>query len=188
MSRLLDELIQLTHNYGYLKIEFDPALSLSDAKKWVERFREHPRTSEGVNCPCCGQLAKVYPRTITSSMAYVLILLERHFRKFPKDWLHVPSYLTKTCKIGSAVRGGDWAKLVHWDLIVKKPELREDKSRRNGKYKLGPKAVSFVRGRLELPRYAYIYNGTLLRMSEEKITIHDALKRSNRFDYAALMR
>ena len=173
------------------QIEFDSTLSLSDAKKWVERFRENAPASaggSGVNCPCCGQLAKVYPRTITSSMAYVLILLERHFRKFPKDWLHVPSYLTKTCKIGSAVRGGDWAKLVHWDLIVKKPELREDKSRRNGKYKLGPKAVSFVRGRLELPRYAYIYNGALLRMSEEKITIHDALKRSNRFDYAALMR
>ena len=67
----------------------------------------------GVYCPCCTQLVKLYSREITSSMAYVAILLHRYFSSpSAEPWLHVPEYLSNMSVVGAAVRGGDWAKLA----------------------------------------------------------------------------
>ena len=46
--------------------------TLEQAKEWLR-----VRFNEGAECPCCLQHVKLYRRPITSSMAYVLILLHR---------------------------------------------------------------------------------------------------------------
>jgi len=159
----------------------DPAsTTLLDASTWVQE-----RVRRGAVCPCCDQLAKLYKRKLNSSMAYALILIRRAFLT-QTDWLHVPEYLTKVCKTGATVRGGDWGKLVHWKLIVAKDdEVRGDGSKRVGFYKITDLGISFVDKRVAVPKYAFLYAQKCVRMSEDTTTIDEAL--GDRFNYGDLM-
>lgn len=141
----------------------------------------------GVYCPCCSQLVKVYEREITGSMAYVAILIYRHFlHNEGEGWLHVPEYLSSMATIGSAVRGGDWAKLRYWRVIEEKPEeKRKDGSNRAGFYRMTSTGVSFVKGEIKVPRSILIYNDKFLEYGKGTVSIHDCL--GKKFDYAALM-
>jgi len=145
----------------------------------------------GVYCPCCSQLVKLYSREITSSMAYVAILLHRHFSDAHADaWLHVPEYLSNMSTVGAAVRGGDWAKLRYWGIIEEKPpekllSKRADGSTRVGRYRMTPRGHSFCKGEIELPKSILIYNDKPLEFSKDKASIQDCLGKS--FDYEALM-
>jgi len=139
----------------------------------------------GVICPCCLQLVKLYEREITVSMAYVAILLHRHFVE-SQAWLHVPEYLSNLSKIGSAVRGGDWAKLRYWGLIEEKPEdKRKDGSRRSGYYKMTERGHQFVKGEIKVPRSILLYNEHFLGYGKGEVGIRDCLGKE--FDYDDLM-
>jgi hypothetical protein len=141
----------------------------------------------GVYCPCCAQLVKIYEREITGSMAYVAILIHRHFlHNNGEGWLHVPEYLSNMSVIGAAVRGGDWAKLRYWKVIEEKPEeKRKDGSPRVGFYRITPTGISFVKGEIKVPRSILIYNDKFIRYGKGTVSIHDCL--GKKFDYAALM-
>jgi hypothetical protein len=163
--------------------DFDRKIvTLAGAKQWLR-----DRVADGATCPCCTQFAKVYKRPITRSMAYSLILIDRHFQKDPvKAWLHVPSYLTRTSIVGAAIRGGDWAKLVHWGLLEEKPEIRKDGSPRAGYYKITERGSAFARGEIRIPKFVFIYASRVLnRPSPETISVQEALGAA--FDYRALM-
>lgn len=139
----------------------------------------------GAVCPLCRQLVKLYSREITSSMAYVLILLHRHFQS-DKNWLHVPSFLTNVSTVGAAVRGGDWAKLRYWDLIEEKPKTeRKDGSKRAGFYRMTEKGHQFVRGETKVPRAVLLYADKFLGFDEGEVSIQECLGKE--FDYADLM-
>lgn len=139
---------------------------------------------KGIECPCCGQLAKVYRRKLNSAMAYVLVVLMRRAVTHPQEkWVHVPSLLNGH---GSAARGGDWAKLWWWGLLQPRPGRRRDGSRRTGYWRLTTDGVDFASERIEVPRYVYIYNGEALDRDDDSwIDIHDAL--GERFNYDELM-
>ena len=170
-----------TRTQSFAHLNVDPAaITLADAAAWV--MEQHKK---GAVCPCCGQLAKRYKRKLNSSMAYALLLISRYFRTH-SEWLHVPEYLEQVCTAGPTKRGGDWAKLVHWGLIVAKDdETRADGSRRIGFYKMTPKGMDFVQGRIRVPRYAYLYAQKCIAMSPEDTSISEAL--GDRFDYGELM-
>lgn len=162
--------------------------TLAEAKRWVEK-----NLRPGASCPCCGQFAKVYKRTITSSMAYMLILIDRHFRTTgDKGWLHVPEYLSEL-KLGgggkgTGVRGGDWAKLVHFGLLrAKRGTRRSDGSSRVGLYRMTPLGERFVRGkRTRAPKHVFLYDSKCFALpSTERVTLKEAL--GERFNYAELM-
>lgn len=146
------------------------------------------RSKDGAACPCCDQIAKVYRRSITSSMAYALLLIERHYRMVPlSTWLHVPEYLSEVSAIGAPVRGGDWAKLRYWSLIEPKDGVvRDDGSPRVGFYRLTELGRLFALNLTTVARYAYVYNGALLKLDQSKqLGIVDALGKG--FDYDELM-
>ena len=157
--------------------------TLADAIGWIVENR-----NDGAECPCCGQLAKVYRRSITGSMAYVLILIDRHFQT-ETDWLHVPTYLGRVAGGTAATRGGDWAKLVHWGLLVECDAVRDDGSDRAGYYKITDLGKQFVRGDVRVPKYVYLYDGArMVRSASEDpvVSIRDALKET--FNYDDLMK
>lgn len=140
---------------------------------------------EGVECPCCAQLAKRYKRKLNSSMAYALILIYRSFRT-SSDWLHVPEYLAAVCKTGPTIRGGDWAKLVHWGLITGKDDaIRKDGSRRVGFYKITDLGRAFVEGRERVPKHVFLYAQRLVGVDKTTVSISEAL--SEKFNYGELM-
>jgi hypothetical protein len=154
--------------------------SISQVKK--ELFDNY---GKGQRCPCCEQFVKLYQRPITSAMAYALILIYKYFRQNPtEEWVHVEDYLKSLPNITSTIRG-DFAKLSYWGLLERKPGKREDESPRNGFYKITQLGRDFVRRKIEVPRYAYLYNHDCIKLSSEKTDIKKALK--EKFDYEKLM-
>ena len=163
----------------------DQKTTLGEAKKWLR-----VRFGKGATCPCCNQFVKLYKRPFNKSMAYVLLLMECHFRgDVVEEWLHVPSYIAEMVsdnpRRAAAVRG-DWAKLKFWGLIEEKPDVRSDGSPRVGYWKLTPLGRQFVRRQAKVPSHVYIYNGEpLQRAVEDLITIDDAL--GTEFNYDEIM-
>jgi len=158
-----------------------PNAPLADAIKFVEA---HMRV--GVFCPCCGQFAKIYKRKLNVCMAYALGLIAREQKRRPNEWLHAPSYLHKAAVRGPTVRGGDFAKLVHWGALIPKPEIRNDGSNRAGFYKITKTGLDFVDGKIKLAKHIHLYAGRFCGFSTELTTFRQALGED--FDYDELMR
>jgi len=140
---------------------------------------------DGVTCPCCGQLCKIYKRKLNSTMALALVLIYQFFKTHKHaDWLHVAAFLVKV-KHDSSIAGGDVVKLRYWGLLERAAGDRPDGSDRIGRYKITDLGKRFVEKAAAVPKYVYLYNQLLLRLSEETITITDAL--GDRFSYTKLM-
>lgn len=153
--------------------------TISEAKKYLRENWE-----KGVDCPCCNRLVKLYPRKITSAMAWVLILLYKYFRKPVADkWLHVEDYLKKQ-DIPSSLRG-DFAKLKHWGLLEAMVSRRDDGSSRVGFYRITEKGRQFARGAISVPRTAYLHHQKFYGYGEEETDIKLAL--GDKFNFKELM-
>jgi len=132
--------------------------------------------SKGYKCSCCGQFVKVYRRRLSGSMAAVLLLMYRH-GKF--DWLHVENWLKV---IGRPSLRADFHKLVHWTLLEKKKENREDGSNRNGYYKITGRGIAFIIGEFTVKESVLIYNNTVEGFEGKDVTILDCLGKKFRYD------
>ncbi len=153
--------------------------SLIEAKQWLRTKFE-----KGADCPCCGQFVKLYKRKLNSSMAYVLVLLSR-----VRGYVHVPSFINEQvsdAKIAAAVRG-DWAKLEHWGLIEPELGVRDDGSKRTGRWRITAHGRNFVAGNTHTHSHVFIFNGKRVAWDGDTqlIFIHDAL--GDRFNYRELM-
>ena len=157
---------------------------LESAKKWVQE-----NLRQGVQCPCCGKLAKVYKRKLNATMAYALVRIYMYFKANPSEpWLHVPEFLVRV-KGDSTIAGGDVAKLRYWGLLDAKSDLSRDQlpdgAERMGYYRLTDLGKRFVEGNIAVPRCVYLYNQLLLRTSDDLATIREAL--GSRYNYDKLL-
>ena len=135
---------------------------------------------EGVECPACWQNVKLYPRNITSAMAYGLILLVNSGKT---EFFHIEDFL-KEQNCSSSIRG-DIAKLRHFGLLERLAVKRKDGSSRAGYYKVTDKARQFVLGQVTVAKGVSIFNNTVYGYDKEQINIVDAL--DNKFNYNELM-
>jgi len=133
---------------------------------------------DGYPCPCCHRIIKRYRRTLNSNMALTLIHL---YKSGVRDWVHVEKWLHEN----NHPRSGDFHKLVHWGLLDKLEEDREDGSPRNGYYRLNGKSLMFVEGKLAVPKNAKILNGTFEGFEGKQVYIKDCL--NEKFNYETLM-
>ncbi len=130
---------------------------------------------KGVVCPCCKQYVKRYRRSINSSMAYWLIWLVKSHILQNNNWIDVRN---------SPVRGGDYAKLQHWQLIEKKPN--EDGDRRSsGKWRPTFSGIDFAFRRIKIYSHAILYNNEMRALEGDLIDISEAL--GNKYNYETLM-
>jgi hypothetical protein len=134
---------------------------------------------EGSDCPCCGQFAKAYERSITSAMSYGLIKLYQH----TPDYIHLENFF-KSIDVPSSVRG-DMTKFKHFNCLEPHVDKRDDGSNRNGFWRITGTGVAYVKGEIALPKWALIYNGKAVKYSEENRTITETLK--SKFNYQELM-
>lgn len=163
-----------------------PNWTLKRVREWL---RVH--VNVGTDCPCCGQHAKVYKRPLNGSMAYTLILMSRAPLEVmdEKGYFHVPSFLnSRFCGLDArttaAIRG-DWAKLVHWDLIEHAPREREDGSARTGEWRVTALGVAFASGQVRVLSHLRIYNKKPLGLTGDHIWIKESL--GKRFNYDEIM-
>lgn len=143
--------------------------TVEEAQAWL---RDH--ADEGVKCPCCTQLAKVYRRRVNAGMARSLIEM---YRLAGTGWVHVPT------QVGS--RSREEGKLAYWGLVEEARHPREDGGRA-GWWRVTAKGRLFVLGQIRIPKYARVFDGRCLSLDySETVTIRDAL--GTRFDYDDLM-
>lgn len=149
-------------------------VSIGEARTFVERGLAGP----GVACPCCGQFCKVYRRKLYATMASWLIWLVRT-HETRQDWIHVTE--------GPPQRGGDFAKLTYWKLIVQRPLDAADHllKRTSGFWKPTDRGRAFVYGRINVPSHALVFDDRVLGFTDETVSIQEAL--GKRFDYNTLM-
>lgn len=148
---------------------FDENMTLADAKALLRTL-----IHDGHECPLCTQYAKVYARQINNAMARALIGLYK--AGGADSYQHWPTV--------DGGRGGDKAKLVHWGLVSEENAQRADGGR-SGYWRITKRGVAFLRGELAVPKYADIYDGRLMGLHGDSITIRDAL--GKKFDLRALL-
>lgn len=132
----------------------------------IAYVREH--AEQGVTCPACTQLAKVYRRKINTGMAHALIEMFKHARR---DWFYLP-------EITSRWQGRDEAGLRYWSLIESDPD-------RVGWWRVTEQGEQFLRCRARVFKYARVYDGRCLGLEGDPVTVRDSL--GEKFDYDAMM-
>jgi hypothetical protein len=142
----------------------------------ADRLRE--KLDEGTICPCCGQYAKRYKRKLNSSIAAALCWMWRHNRY---GWINVPAQAPSW-----VLKAREYPKLAWWGLIEEKPREPGSKARTSGIWRVTDLGAEFVRSCVGVPRYAFVYNGSVDGFTEsDRVYIRSAL--GDRFDYAELM-
>jgi hypothetical protein len=136
---------------------------------------------KGGTCPCCAQFAKAYKRALNAPMAVWLIWLVRAYEREPR-WYDFREGPTLQARKG----GGDFAKLVHWGLILMAPNDVMPNKRTSGLYRPTARGLAFVHGHVTVPSHVKLYDNKVIGWSDGQATIQDALGES--FDYAELMR
>lgn len=144
-----------------------PQTPLIEARDWLR-----DRIDEGVPCPCCEQMAKVYRRKMSGGAVRALVLMSR---RHGSDWFHGPSqgYV--------AALGGDWARLAMWRLIEEEP-ARHDGGGRAGWWSVTGLGHGFIHQGWTVPKYVRIYNGRALGFSTKRVSIEEALGQKFRLD------
>ena len=130
---------------------------------------------DGSTCPCCGQYVRVYKRKLNSIMAKWLIWLVRRDRSSDELWHDIRR---------AAVRGGDYAKLLHWGLVAHKQNTDPSK-RTSGLWRPTSIGVQFALNQCRAPSHVHIYNNRPVAFSTRSVSIVEAL--GARFDYQELM-
>lgn len=150
--------------------------SLEEARQQILAGRD-----DGIDCPCCGQLVKVYRRPMTT--ARTMIVMDRYHQ--PEGWTHVPTLMRE--HLADVAHQGGYATLAqHWGLIETMPEaVREDGSNRTGWWRLTDAGYLFVSGGLRVEKYVLLLDNQVLSHDGPRIGIREAL--GSKFDYDALM-
>lgn len=144
------------------------ATPLAQVRAWLRL-----KLDDGTSCPACGQYCKVYQRKLNSGMARSLIAM---YQIDPTGYIHVPTALS--------ARSREEGKLAYWRLVEEQNANRPDGGRA-GYWRITELGTQFVLGQLRVPRYARVYDGKVLELTGDPISIQDAL--GDKFDYAELM-
>ncbi len=148
-----------------------PSARFDTLEESIEYVSEVLGSSASEECPCCGQIVKLYPRKLHDRMAAFLCALVRIW-KAEKDnaWIHIR-------RINTGEKAStDASYLVHWGLV----------ERESGMYRPTKKGVRFAMGKIRVPSHAMVYNRKYcLGFSGTRISIKDAL--GEKFDLDELL-
>lgn len=168
------ESLDLSHLESYFSKWDDK--SVPEAREFVIIGRE-----QGVRCPVCGQMCKVYCRRLNHICGKGLIWLCGEYRKMGSvGYVHMPTKAPKTI----VSKGGEFARLKYWGLAIEKVNDETGK-RCSGLWAPTQRGFDFIENRLELPSHVFLYLGKAIGFSTTQISIREAL--GHHFDYQELM-
>ena len=81
-------------------------------------------------------------------------------------------------------RGGDVAKLEYWGLLEEERGVRPDGGRA-GYWRVTLRGEDWLHGKVEVPKYARVYDGRMLSLTGPSWSVFEAL--GKKFDYRELM-
>jgi len=135
---------------------------------------------KGLPCPCCTQFVKLYKRPIYGVLIYSLIKLHK-LTEQKEDYYHITE-LTPEKSSG----GGDFAKLLYWELIEEKPQDERTKEKRtSGYWKITEKGKLFVKNELAILSHVMLFDGKCYGFTGKEVTAKEVL--GSKFNYEELM-
>ena len=144
--------------------------TLSEARKFIDEKKE-----AGTQCPCCGQLCKVYYRRFNRNMALFLISLAKKSTE-DKKWVHY-----KNCRYSAR----DYAAIAYWGLAVMRKG--DGEAKKNSGYWLPTRSgIDFINGKIRIPSHVIIFNNKIDwgrgGFSSTQIKVEDALGKDFSFE------
>lgn len=169
----------------------DPHSTLQSVQDHVWK---ESQTKQGVVCPACRHHTTMRKRPLNCTKVRFVIWLLHQFQQ-TKDWVDVreavvvlPEWMVRDHK--------DYLKVTYWGLVETKMstvvDVKGDEGRQNiGFVKPSMTAVSFIQGKLALPKYVYVMqknvwffkNPAHPEIEPETVFVGEALE-SRGFDYA----
>ena len=140
-------------------------MDLETAKK---EFKEN--LAKGTVCPCCERHGKARTQGLTPEMASTFMILVYKYLRDPRY------YSTRDLFPTAHKATTDAVSLVHWGLIEKKSNSGRSP------YRPTDAGLRFYHNQELVPTHAHIFDGKLLRMSDNKTSIKQVLKGS-KYDY-----
>jgi hypothetical protein len=150
-----------------------PTTTIKEAKEWLIK-----NAQEGAVCPCCSQYVKIYKRKLNSGMARTLVWIVRSTDSY--EWIEVAKKAPKY-----VLRSNEHGKLAHWGLVEQQPSTSA-KAKNSGIWRATPDGIEFVYKKIDVPSHVFLYNNKVLRFSDTRTTIEEALGKN--FDYQELMK
>lgn len=149
--------------------------SLEKARAAVKAGRH-----KGITCPVCERVCKVHRRPLNRTMALGLVSLVNVHRARGRP-IHVSEIPLGDGDVRTA--GGEFSKLAVWRLIQdEETGDGDEKKRTSGRWVPTSRGVSFVLGRLKVPRWVEQYRGEAICFAAEEVSIDEVLE-DERFDW-----
>jgi len=144
--------------------------TLQEVRQWIGH-----NLDEGVVCPACEQPAKLYKRSINSTMAKALVVA---YQTMGREWFHNP---TLSAQVDSRSSDKGMSKLRFWGLVEEEIDARPDGGR-SGWWRITAKGEEFLRGVDSVPKRAVTYANRFVRFEGGLVDIHTALGFHFRYD------
>lgn len=149
---------------------------IEGASAWL---KEASWRAGGVSCPCCGRHTQVYKRPLSGDMARFMVFLVCTWLRIPaerREWIDIQHF---------DVRGGDYAKVVHWKLAEVKENDSDPDKKSSGLWRPTQLGIDFVLNRVEVPSHVFLYLNEVVGHSEQQVYIREAI--GKKFSYEELM-
>ena len=153
-----------------------PPRTLEEARR---DFRDN--LGDGMVCPCCDRWGKAYRRrlneTMVRTLAWIISLSGRD-----RGWVDVPESARKLR--GSYDFTKQYSTLKHWDFLDHKPNEEDPSKKESGIWRPTRRAVRFIRGKIEVPKYVVTYNDDRLTYDGPLVSVGEII---GGFDYRQVM-
>lgn len=147
--------------------------SLPEAREYIKK---EAYGKKGTRCPCCEKYVKSYKRKFTHDMARFMVLLVWTFER-TGNWVDITTF---------NFRGGDYAKVVFWDLVEHKPNIDDPEKKESGMWRPTALGIKFAHKLESIPRNVHLnWKGEFEGTSGLPIFIDKALQ--NKFNYTELI-
>lgn len=178
-----DARTNLLQHGGHITTKVMTAIQSTDDTSFREKVIA---SKDPLECPTCGRKAKLYPRSLNSTMARFLIWLNRTTERTRLQWIHPNNHKEEFVKAMGRVGGCEHSKLCYWGLVEEKPKDIHDGDKKNsGYWRITAKGQQFVRCQITVPAKAMVLFNEPISFKGKEITIIDAL--GKKFSYRELM-
>jgi hypothetical protein len=177
----------VAHVVGTLALTVHSDQSGANAMTTLDEARQGWKATiadKGGHCPCCDRWGKVYRHHISGANAKALLWMAKHTDP-SNPWLDMPNVAPR-----EILRTYSFATLHHWNLIQRAPMVvgvGEDgqETKYSGLWKVTPMGHHFARGKIQIPKYVYTYNNSVVDSSTETVYLRDCF--GKKFNYDEIM-
>jgi hypothetical protein len=147
-------------------------MTLGEARQWMR-----DRLDVGDRCPCCNRHTQVYRWSLYSTAVRAL----SGFYRLGSTEMYVHTNRLKD--LGHKGQG-DTSRLRYWGLLEEEKSRREDGGRA-GFWRVTEKGCLYLRDEVKLPKYAWVYDGEVMRFEGALVGVREAL--GTKFSYEQMM-